>query len=192
MDDKDSEQAVTNLENECNDVLFCSASELFDWSSTSHRRKLAFYIAFTYARATQRRSHSKKIGLDVYNELRGLAADLKLMQELADAANQAVRRSVFTADSMRERVLEVVREGTGPAETNTAFVSNLRSLTDYLAGFLLQKHWQVWRAPDGIEFVTSDNPAINSSRFLMGPSILDMDLTPRAYILHSRWHPPLV
>jgi len=52
---------------------------------------------------------------------------------------------------------------------NTDFVSNLRSLADYLAGLLLQKRWQVWRAPEAVEFVTSDNPVMNFIPLDHGP-----------------------
>ncbi|HWY55061.1 MAG TPA: DUF4238 domain-containing protein [Terriglobales bacterium] len=169
MDDAASEQAITDLENECNDVLFCSKSELFDWSSSTHRRKLAFYIAFLYSRATQRRAHSEKIGLNIYEELSMAADDGKLMQELADAVNKAAGKKALTADSMREITLGRVSQGKTAAEMNTDFVSNLRSLTDHLAGFLIQKHWQVWRAPEGMEFVSSDNPVMNFIPLPHGP-----------------------
>jgi hypothetical protein len=50
IDDETAEAEVTDLENECNDVLFCSRSDLFDWSSSANKRKLALYIGFLYAR----------------------------------------------------------------------------------------------------------------------------------------------
>jgi hypothetical protein len=169
MDDKAPEAAITSLENECNDVLFCAKSELFDWSSYAHRKKLAFYVAFLYSRATQRRDHSAKVGLHTYEELEKAAADSELMQELANAVNSAAKTQVFTADSMRKCVLKSVCEGRDPKEMNTHFVSNLRSLAEHLAGLLLQKHWQVWRAPEGAEFVTSDNPVMNFIPLAHGP-----------------------
>jgi len=46
VDDEAAEAEITALENECNDALFCGKSELFDWSSYAHRKKLAFYAAF--------------------------------------------------------------------------------------------------------------------------------------------------
>lgn len=169
MDDAASEQAITDLENQCNDVLFCSNSELFDWSSSTNRSKLAFYVAFLYSRATQRRAHSEKIGLNIYEELSKAADDDKLMQELADAVNNAAGKKALTADSMRKITLDRVSQGKTAPEMNTDFVSNLRSLTDHLAGFLIQKHWQVWRAAEGMEFVSSDNPVMNFVPLPHGP-----------------------
>jgi hypothetical protein len=169
MDDEAAEAAITALENECNDVLFCAKSELFDWSSYAHRKKLAFYVAFLYSRATQRRDHSMKVGEYTYDELESAAADGDLMKELSDAVNVAATKEVFTADAMRECVMKSVREGRDQREMNTHFVSNLRSLAEYLAELLLQKHWQLWRAPDGSEFVASDNPVINFIPLENGP-----------------------
>jgi hypothetical protein len=169
MDDEATEAAVTALENECNDVLFCSKSELFDWSSSAHRRRLALYATFLYSRATQRRVHSEKVGLNTYEEFRKAAADSELMRDLSDAVNTAAKQQVFTADSMRDCVLKLVRKGRDPKEINTDFVSELRSLAEHLAGIVLQKHWQVWRAPEGAEFVTSDNPVMNFIPLKHGP-----------------------
>src|SRR5579863_1710845 len=92
MDDEDTEAAITALENECNDVLLCSKSELFDWSSSAYRRKLAFYAAFLYSRATQRRAHSEKIGMYTYEEFEKAAADSDLMRELSDAVNTTLKK----------------------------------------------------------------------------------------------------
>jgi len=169
VDDQAAEAEITALENECNDVLFCARSELFDWSSYAHRKKLAFYSAFLYSRATQRRDHSARVGLNTYEEFERAAADRKLMQELSEAVNTAAKSLVFTADAMRECVLRMARKGRDPKEINTDFVFNLRWLTEHLAGLLLQKHWQVWRAPDEAEFVTSDNPVVNFVPLDHGP-----------------------
>jgi hypothetical protein len=169
MSDQSSEAAITALENDCNDALFCAKSELFDWSSSTHRRKLAFYVAFLYSRATQRRAHSEKVGLSVYEELEKAAGDDELMQELSESVNAAAKQTLFTADMMRNSVLKTIAEGRTQQSANTHFVSNLRDLTEYLAGLLLQKHWQAWRAPDGMEFVTSDNPVMNFVRLSHGP-----------------------
>jgi hypothetical protein len=169
MDDEATEAAITALENECNDVLFCSKSELFDWSSSAYRRKLAFYAAFLYSRATQRRAHSKKMGMYTYEEFEKAADDAEFIQELANAVNTVAKRQVFTADAMRNSILKTVREGRDPKEMNTHFVSNVRWLAEYLAEFLIKKYWQVWRAPEGIEFVTSDNPVMSFIPLAHGP-----------------------
>jgi hypothetical protein len=36
VDDEATEAEITALENECNDVLFCTQSELFHWSSHAY------------------------------------------------------------------------------------------------------------------------------------------------------------
>lgn len=169
LDDEASERAMADLENECNDVLFCARSELFDWSYSAHRKKLAFCAGFLYARATQRRAHSELVGRQVHAELAACADDRGLMEEIANAINAAVSREVFTPDSVRQLVLDRVQEDNKPEEINTHFVSNLRGLVDCFTGLLLQKRWQVWRSAQGTEFITSDNPVINFIPLLHGP-----------------------
>jgi hypothetical protein len=169
LEDEAPERAITDLENECNDVLFCARSELFDWSSSAHRKKLAFYTAFLYARATQRRSHSELVGKQVHAELAACAEDGRLMEEIANAINSTVRQEVFTPDSVRQLVLDRIQEDNRPAEINTHFVSNLRGLVDYFTGLLLQKRWQMWRSAQGTEFITSDNPVVNFIPLEHGP-----------------------
>ena len=169
LDDEAAEAEITTLENECNDVLFCAKSELFDWSSYANRKKLAFYAAFLYSRATQRRAHSAKVGLNTHEELETAAADGALMEEISEAVNGAAKARVVTAESIRESVLKQARKGRDPKEINTDFVSNLRGLAEHLAGLLLQRNWQVWRAQGEVEFVTSANPVMNFMPLDHGP-----------------------
>jgi hypothetical protein len=169
VDDQEAERALAALENECNEILFCSQSELFDWSSWRHRKKLAFYAGLLYARATQRRDHSRLVGLQIYDELVSAAADVPLMLGIANTINATFKLHVFTAESMRATVLDLVRKGKDSAEMNAHFVSNLRWLAEYFEGLLLRRYWQVWRPPEGMEFATSDNPVINFIPLSNGP-----------------------
>ena len=75
----------------------------------------------------------------------------------------------MTAESIRESVLRQAGKGRDPKEINTDFVSNLRGLAEYLAGLLLQKRWQIWRAQGEADFVTSDNPVMNFMPLNHGP-----------------------
>jgi hypothetical protein len=109
------------------------------------------------------------VGLQIVDELEKEAAHTKLMQEFAEAVNTAARMLVFTPESMRDRVLELARQGRDPKNINTQFVSNLRDLAEYFSTFLLTRRWQVWRSPSGVEFVTSDNPVVNFIPLSHGP-----------------------
>lgn len=169
FDDAAPEGAMARLEDESNEVLACCRSELFDWSSTAHRKKLAFYASFMYMRSTQRRSHSEFVGKRVHSELASEANDSTLMKEIADAINTAAGKHVFTPESARSFVLEFVQNANTQEEMNTHFVSGLRGLAEHFSELLLQKIWQVWRSPCGIEFITSDNPVINFIPLANGP-----------------------
>jgi hypothetical protein len=169
VDDQEAERTLAALENECNEILFCSQSELFDWSSWRHRKKLAFYAGLLYARTTQRRDHSRLVGLQIYDELVSAASDMPLMQGMADTINTSFKLHAFTAESMQATVLNLVRKGKDSAEMNAHFVSNLQWLAEYFESLLLQKYWQVWRPPEGMEFATSDNPVVNFIPLPNGP-----------------------
>ena len=169
IDDKEHEKAMARLENECNESLVCARSDLFDRSSTRHRRRLAFYAALLYARSTQRRSHSEHVGKQVIADLASAAEDEALMTEIADKINSLATESLFTAASVRDLVLERVRLDAEPAERNTQFVEGIRGLVEHFTEILLRKNWQTWKAPAGTEFVTSDNPVINFIMLPHGP-----------------------
>lgn len=169
FDDEAMEARITALENDCNDVLFCSRSELFDWSSSANRNKLAFYMALLYSRATQRRDHSGKIQARTADELQKLADDTEFMEQLANSINAAAQMQVFTPDSMRARVLDLASNEREPKKIKTHFATSVHNMAEHLSGYLLVKRWQVWKAPSGAEFVTSDNPVINFIPLANGP-----------------------
>src|SRR5258708_2728264 len=52
------EADLAEREKECGDAFVSAKSELFDWTSTSSRNKIAFYAALLFSRATQRRTLS--------------------------------------------------------------------------------------------------------------------------------------
>jgi len=55
--------------------------------------------------------------------------------------------------------MAAMSEGTTALRNN--FVEDLIDSVEIIKGFLLQKPWQLWNAPPGTEFVTSDNPLIS-------------------------------
>jgi len=62
---------------------------------------------------------------------------------------------------MKERLARFSDEMNTGRAVNNGFVEDLLLQTEYLAQVLLEKPWQIWRAPEGFEFITSDNPVIS-------------------------------
>jgi Protein of unknown function (DUF4238) len=155
------EKDLARQENECDTVLVCSKSHLYHWPHGS-REKLAFYAALLYSRATQRRAHSSKNSrytIDIFeqalNEDKTLIADLKACFERRFNQN-------FTDQEIRDIVLKPILESRGPGAEKNQFLTDLTDNAKSIAKLILNKPvWEVWQAPESLEFVTSDNPLVS-------------------------------
>lgn len=156
------EKGLAERENECDSVLFCSKSHLYHWPYGS-REKLAFYAALLYSRATQRREHSAKNSrytVDIFEQ--ALNKDKTLLAELADWYSKRFDQT-FTEQEIRDILLKPVLESRGPGAEKNQFLTDLLDNAESIAKLILDKPiWEVWQAPDGSEFVTSDNPLIST------------------------------
>jgi hypothetical protein len=79
----------------------------------------------------------------------------QVAQNLADIIGQPV--AVDLVKQSLVRTAETFKDG---EHQRIAFLGEIFQNTEVVANILLQKNWQVWAAPDGIEFVTSDNPLV--------------------------------
>lgn len=154
------EKDLARRENECDTVLVCSKSHLYPWPLGS-REKLAFYAALLYSRATQRREHSAKNSrytVDIFeqalNEDKTLLADLKACFERRFNQN-------FTEQEVRDMVLKPILEIRRPGAEKNQFLADLTDNAELIANLIVNKPiWEVWQAPESLEFVTSDNPLV--------------------------------
>ncbi len=153
------EVALAQKENECNEVLYCSRSELFHWSLVAQKR-IAFYAALLYSRATQRHELNQSIHQNVIADLESATDDESLLEEITESLNGRHGTHV-TVQIIRRQIKKWLQEAGHPAIAKNAFVSQLLENTDLIADILQRKQpWNVIRPPNGHEFITTDNPLI--------------------------------
>jgi hypothetical protein len=156
------EKHLAERETECNSALSCSKSHLYPWPYGS-RGKLAFYAALLYSRATQRREHSarnSRYTLDIVEQ--ALHEDKTLLKDLTEGFSKRFGQT-FTEQEIRDLVFKPVLEGRGPGAEKNQFLTDLLDNAESIAKLIRDKPiWEVWQAPDGSEFVTSDNPLIST------------------------------
>jgi hypothetical protein len=92
--DESLETKLAELENECNDVLFCATSDLFDWSSTANRNRLAFYAALLFCRATQKRNLTVRSWEKSHQDLSDLMLDTQYLEDMADHYSKETQQSI--------------------------------------------------------------------------------------------------
>jgi hypothetical protein len=164
--DEGLESRLAELEGACIDTLELTASPFFDLSA-SRRNALAFYTANLFCRAKQRRNRSQ----DTYANLHGQFVELAADDDwIAETTMKYVERhhEPITPVAVKERLLHLAELMNGPTALRNNFVEDLISATDILKGVLLKKPLQLWHAPDGLEFVTSDNPVVSFIRLENG------------------------
>jgi hypothetical protein len=123
-------------------------------------KKLAFYAALLYRRATQSRSFAGNNWEKILQELRQSATDNQLVKELAECLGKRLNTPVST-EAMQNAILEWIKQAQTPAVASNSFLSDLLEMTEYIASLLLKKEpWRILRPPDGEQFVTTDNPLI--------------------------------
>ena len=157
--DESLETRLAKVEGDCQDTLVSARSALFDLRSASRRNTLALYAAMLFCRATQRRKHNEKNWTKVRTQFDALLNDNAFIAELCrDFTNK--HRAELTPERLT-KVLTKVCEGLNlPSATRNSFVEELFDSAEPIKELLLKKPWQIWRAPDGVEFVTSDNPLV--------------------------------
>lgn len=156
------EKDLAVRENECDSVLYCSRSHLYHWPYGS-RDKLAFYAALLYSRATQRREHSAKNSrytVEIFE--RALNEDKTLLTDLTACYSKRFDQNL-TEQEIRDLLLKPVLASRGPGAEKNQFLSDLLNNAESIANLILNKPiWEVWQAPEGLEFITSDNPLVSA------------------------------
>jgi len=112
-----------------------------------------------FCRAKQRRGRSEKTYADLHRQFADLIQDDAWLTEVT------ARYIERTGDSVRphvlkERIALFASRMEDKKELRNNFVEDLIHTTEIMKNVALQKSWQRWRAPRGVEFVTSDNPLV--------------------------------
>jgi hypothetical protein len=161
------ERQLANIEAECNAILPCTKSELFNWQSHAHRKTIARYAALLFQRATQARNVNEQHWDYIQKGFFEAVADDKLVADLATYYGRKFNRH-FTLAEMRVYLQPTIEGMQRPSEAKNVFLEKLLWNTDFIQNDLLDKPWQVWTAPIGVEFATSDNPLISFVRLSNG------------------------
>jgi hypothetical protein len=162
--DESFETKLAKLEARCGDVLVSAKREIFDLSNTSHKNTLGFYAGLLFARSTSRRKFSAGNWAKMRDPLSALISNDEYVHDLAARYTQKsgeVTTERMVRDMLRKQVEKLAQKETA----DNAFVEDLLAHTEMIKKMLVPNPWQVWLAPNGSEFVTSDNPVITFIRF---------------------------
>jgi hypothetical protein len=161
--DESFETQLAELEARCNDELFCAKSPLFDLRSLIHRTTLAFYIGLLFARSTSRRKFSAGNWAKMQEPFSQLEFNDEYVQ---DTAAHFTERSgeMVTPEQVRQMIRVQTASFREKEMTGNTFIKDLLFHAETLKAELVPRMWQVWEAPIGVEFVTSDNPVVTFVR----------------------------
>lgn len=158
--DESLERDLADREDDCNDVLASAKSFLFDWS-LSHRNRLAFYMGMLHSRATQRKEFTLSNWTKIITGYCELIKDEKYIADLTLEYQSRFPQDNVTADAIRKRLSELAEGFQKPETAKNVFIRDVLNHAELIKQALLNKPWQLWIAPAGMEFITSDNPVVS-------------------------------
>lgn len=185
--DEFTETALAEFEDECLGALVSAKFALCDLALVYV--KLASYAGMMFQRSTVRRKFSARNWSKLEGPYTSLASNQEYLQDVAVHYTDLTGQT-FTSQQIAELILKQSAIFTDINYTRSTFVKDLWMHIDICKQEMLKKSWQVWHAPQEVEFVTSDNPVVTFLRFLLSIrrfGILDMDSGPRMSSSPSRW-----
>jgi hypothetical protein len=157
--DESFETQLAELENRCNDELVCAKSRLFDLNFLIHRTTLAFYMGLLFARSTSRRKFSAGNWAKMQQPFAQLEFNEEYVLDTAAHFSEATGE-VVTPDQIRQMIRRQAASFSEKNTTGNTFIKDLLFHAETLKTELVPRPWQVFEAPTGTEFVTSDNPVV--------------------------------
>jgi hypothetical protein len=161
--DESFETKLAKLEERCNDELVCAKSKLFDLRPLIHRTTLAFYMGLLFARSTSRRKFSAANWAKFKGPFSQLEFNQEYVQDKAAHFSESTGEMV-TPDQIRQMIRKQAESFSEKGMTGNAFIQDLLFHAEVMKDELVPRAWQVWQAPTGTEFVTSDNPVVTFIR----------------------------
>lgn len=159
--DESMEPALARIEDDCLDALITARSHLCDLSLVSV--KLATYAAMLLRRSTVwRKANARRWG-DIAVPYAELASNDEYVRDIAGYYSKHLGCEI-TPNHLAAMIREQSTRFSNETFTKNNFVRELLMFVDVGKQEMLRKFWQVWHAPDGIEFVTSDNPVVTFVR----------------------------
>jgi len=157
--DESLEERLGKLEYECNDILVCSKSELCDLRSLANRNRLAFYVTLLFQRSTSRRKFSAGNWLKIKEPYLKLASNEEYVRDVAAHFSESAGEQI-TPEQISEMIQNQAAQFAREDVIKNTFLAELLLNVEGIKRELVSKPWQVWQAPSGAEFVTSDNPLV--------------------------------
>jgi hypothetical protein len=157
--DESFETKLASLEGRYSDVLVCAKSQFYDLTSLAHKNALAFYVGLLFARSTSRR----KFSAGNWAKMQGPFAQLEFNEDYVQdtaAHFSETTGEVVTPELIRAMIRKQAESFSKKEMTGNTFITDLLFHAETLKAELVPKPWQVLKAPDDTEFVTSDNPVV--------------------------------
>jgi hypothetical protein len=156
--DESLEYELAKYESRCDGTLREASDSGFIWTPQS-RQNMAFYIALLKARNVAGLGSYEHTSRRSQQALLNAAQDPEFVGELAN--RYSVRMGGKVSEELVvasiQRVAASLAEGT---QIKQDFLEQVLFQAAVFSHFLLQKKWQIWTAPEEIEFITSDNPLL--------------------------------
>ena len=127
----------------------------------SPRDKEAFtgYVALIFARAAARRALTAKILSSIRQAYQELSTDPDWLH--AQVVEYERFSGVLTSpEQISTATRKVLDKLARPESAGNGFVQGLLRIAQSIFALLADKPWQIWEAPESLQFVTSDNPVI--------------------------------
>lgn len=159
--DESMEPELARIEDDCLDALVSVRSSLCDLSLVSVR--LATYMAMLFRRSTVSRKANARRWRDIAEPYANLASNKEYVRDVAGRYSKYLNYEC-TSEAIEQMIRDQSTRLSNETFTKNNFVRDLKMFIAIGKQEMLKKFWQVWHAPDGIEFVASDNPVVTFVR----------------------------
>jgi len=156
--DESMEKILAALETKSAELLPLLNYETYVLSQRDEET-LVGHVALTFARTNARRGLTAKILDQIRDAYKELAADPIWLEEQAQAF-EGFSGVVTTPGEISAATGKVLEKLAKPEHANDGFVQGLLRLAEGIFRDLRGKPWQIWEAPEPMQFITTDNPVI--------------------------------
>lgn len=154
------EKALQEIEERSQEVLVCARNRIFDLNSIANKSRLAFYMGMLFARSTSRRNFSQGNSVKMKEPFKELIDNESFVIDLAEHYTERDGKLV-TIEDVKQILRDQANSLTDRNQLQNSFIEDIQIHANQLGEILFNRKWQVWEAPQGVEFITSDNPVVN-------------------------------
>jgi hypothetical protein len=159
LDDAAAEAMTARIEDRALEVFHCAENQCYVWTD-KHRTRMAEYWALLFIRASATfHMHREKWHESLVKAKEKIETDKSVRQDLARRYSFLIGRNI-TEQEVLQMFQRVIPNLMDESEMRHGFVSQLERRVELFSKILLAKPWQVWMAPAGSEFITSDTPVV--------------------------------